>query len=236
MERGARVIGAAGIVLAPLLAGVADEIRMLAEPPQSGTLIDSEYGVGSVLASLDVIEQNRGLFVLAGALSYAAVPLFVVALLAIWHLSVGRAPRWAWAGAIVAGLGALGLTVHFVGYYGQTLTALGLTDRTAAAEFVVAAERTGLMIAFFLPFFLVLISPIVQGVGLWRAGVIRLWALLAITAGAVLTAVVGSTPWSTAAAAVLFIGGYTPAARAMLRSVGDGRRSADERGMIAAPA
>jgi hypothetical protein len=226
MGRAARVIGGTSIVLAPLLMGIADEVRMLAEPPQSGALIDEEWGVGSVLASLEVIEQHRGLFVLAGVLSYAVIPLFVIAALAIWRLSVGHTPRWAWAGAIVAGAAALGLVVHLVGYYGLTLTALDAADRPGAAEFIVAADAVGLMVAFFVPYLLTLVSPVVQGVGLLRARVLPLWALLCLVAGAAVMAVVGSTPWSTALSTVLLVAGFAPAALAMLR--GESRPAVDE--------
>lgn len=89
----ARVIGGASIVLAPLLVGVADELRMAAEPAQTGTLVDTEFGVETVLATLDAIEDDRGVFVLGAAVSYAAVLLLVPALLAIWRLSVARSPR-----------------------------------------------------------------------------------------------------------------------------------------------
>jgi hypothetical protein len=236
MGRAAQVIGGASIVLAPVLMGVADELRMAAEPPESGTLVDSDWGVRSVLASLDVIEQHRGLFLLAGALSYAAVPLVVVALVAIWRASVARSPRWAWAGAIVAALGALGLMVHLLGYYGQTLTALDMADRTAAAEFIVASEGTGLVIAFFVPFFLTLISPLVQGVGLWRARVVPLWALLCLAVGAVVLVAVGSTPWSTALSTALLAVGFAPAALTMLRGAVTEERTADRPGAVPATA
>jgi hypothetical protein len=222
-----QVIGGTSIVLWPLLVGISDEVRMAAEPPQSGTLIDTEYGVESILAGLDVIEDHRGLFVLAGGLSYAATLVMVVALLAIWQLSVARSPRWAWAGAILAGLGALGLMVHFTGYYGGTLAALDAADQTAAAEFMLASEQTGLMIAFFTPFFFTLIAPIPQAVGLWRARVLPLWAMITVIVGAVVLAFVGSTPWSAALTAVLFIAGFSPAALALLRGRVDDSRPVD---------
>jgi hypothetical protein len=229
------MIGGVSIVLGPLLTGVADEVRMLAEPPQSGALVDSQYGVGSVVASLDVIDAHRGLFVLAGALSYAAVPVFVVALLAIWRVTVGGAPRWAWAGAIVAGFAALGLTVQLVGYYGQTLIAVAADDRAGAAQFLVDADGIGLMTALIAPFFLSLLSPIVQGLGLWRARVAPLWALLCLIGGAAVIALVGSTPWSTALSTVLLIAGFAPAALTMLRGA-PAERAAARRGAVPATA
>jgi hypothetical protein len=218
MGRTTRVIGGASIVLAPLVIAVADELRMVAEGWSTAGLVNTEYGTETVLRDLAAIEQNQGLFTLSATLSYAAVPLAVAALLAIWRLSVGRSPRWAWAGALLAGAGALGTMVHILGYHGLSLVALDVPDRAAAAEVMVAAESTPFVIALFTPFFLTLICPLPQAVGLFRARVVPLWACLSIAVGTVLFAVLGSTPWSTALWAVLVIAGFTPAARAMLRS------------------
>lgn len=217
MGRATMVIGAACIVATPAIVAVADQLRMVVEGRSSAGLVDTEYGVESVLADLAAIEESRGLFVLSSALSYAAVVTFVAALLAIWRLSVGRSPRWAWAGAVLAAAGALGTMVHIMGYHGMSLVALDVPDRAAAAEFMVAAESTPFVIALFTPFFLTLLCPIPQAVGLLRARVIPLWACLSIVAGTILFAVVGSTPWSTALWAALVIAGFNPAAAAMLR-------------------
>jgi hypothetical protein len=217
MARTAYVIGGVSIVAAPVLVAIADELRMAAEPPASEGLVDAEYGVDSILAGLQVIEQNRGLFTVGAVLSYAAVLVLVPSLLAIWRASVGRAPGWAWAGAVMAMLGVTGSMVHVTGYHGSTLTALDFADRTGAAEFMVALESNGFVIALYAPFFLALLCPIPQAIGLFRAKVIPLWACLAVVTGAVVSAVIGSTPWSTALAGVLFVAGLAPAAAAMIR-------------------
>jgi hypothetical protein len=198
MNRSTRVVGGAAIVLTPLVIAVADQLRMLAEGTSSAGVVNTEYGVDTVLADLAAIEENQALFTLSSALSYLAVPLAVAALLSIWWLSVGRSRRWAWAGALLAGAGALGTMVHILGYHGMSLAALGVADREGAAELMVAAERTPFVIALFTPFFLTLICPIPQAIGLRRARVLPLWACLSVVAGTVLFAVLGSTPWSTA--------------------------------------
>jgi hypothetical protein len=118
----------------------------------------------------------------------------------------------------MAALGVCGSMVHLAGYPGMTLTALDVTDRTGAAEFIVATETTPFVIALFAPFFLALLCPLPQAIGLFRARVVPLWACLAVVAAALLSAVVGSTPWSTALAGVLFLAGFTPAALALLRA------------------
>ena len=99
----------------------------------------------------------------------------------------------------------------------MSLIALDMADRRAAAEFLVAAETSPFLIALFTPFFLTLLCPIPQAVGLFRSRVLPLWACLSIVAGTLLFAAVGSTPWSTAVWAVLVIAGAAPAAAAMLR-------------------
>jgi hypothetical protein len=218
MGRTAKLIGAAAIVTVPALVAVADELRMAAEGTFSTGLVDTEYGVDTIVRDLATIEENRGLFELSSALGYAAVLLMIPALLSIWRLAVARSPRWAWAGAVMAALGVCGSMVHLAGYHGSMVTALDLADRTAAAEFMVAMETTPFVIALYAPFFLTLLSPLPQAIGLRRAGVVPLWACLSVVAGTVVFAVVGSTPWSAPLAAVLLIAGFAPAARAVLRS------------------
>jgi hypothetical protein len=218
MGRTTKLIGGAAIVTVPALVAIADELRMVAEGTFSTGLVDTEYGVDTVVSGLATIEQNRGLFELSSVLSYAAVLLMIPALLAIWRLAVGAAPRWAWAGAVMAALGVCGSMVHLAGYHGATITALDMADRTAAAEFMVAMETTPFVIALYAPFFLTLLAPLPQAIGLRRAGVVPLWACLSIVAATVLFVVVGSTPWSAALAGVLFLVGFAPAARAAVRS------------------
>lgn len=218
MGRTTRLIGAGAMVTVPVLIAVADELRMIAEDTFSAGLVDTEYGVDTVVEGLGTIEANRGLFVLSSSLSYAAVLLTIPALLAIWHLSVSRAPRWAWTGAVMAALGVCGSMVHITGYHGSTITALDVADRTTAAEFMVAMETTPFVIALYSTFFLALLCPLPQAVALFRAGVVPLWACLSVGAGTVLSVVAGSTPWSSALVAVLMAAGLAPAALALLRS------------------
>jgi hypothetical protein len=217
MGRTTKLIGAGAIVTVPVLVAVADELRMAAEGTFSAGLVNTEYGVATVLRDLAAVEANRGLFTVSAAISYSAVLLLIPALVAIWRLSVRGAPRWAWTGAVMAALGVCGSMVHLAGYHGMTLTALDMADREAAAEFMLASETTPFVIALFAPFFLTLLCPLPQAIGLLRARVIPLWACLSVVAGAVLFAVLGSTPWSAALAAALLVAGFAPAALALVR-------------------
>jgi hypothetical protein len=216
MGRTTKLIGAVAVVAVPVLVAVADELRMIAEGTFSAGLVNTEYGVETVLRDLAAIEENRGLFTLSAAISYGAVLLTIPALLAIWRLSVDRAPRWAWTGAVMAALGVGGSMVHLAGYHGMTLTALDLADRPAAAEFIVSSSATPFVVALFTPFFLTLLCPLPQAVGLLRAGVLPLWACISVVVGTVLFVGLGSTPWSAALAGMLFVGGFAPAALALL--------------------
>ena len=235
MGRTTKLIGAGAIVTVPVLMAVADELRMAAEGTFSAGLVDTGYGVESVVESLATIEANRGLFVLSSSLSYAAVLLMIPALLAIWSLSVHRAPRWAWTGAVMAALGVCGSMVHITGYHGMTLTALDVADRPAAAELIVSSATTPFVIALYSTFFLALLAPLPQAVALFRAGVVPLWACLSVGAGTVLFVVVGSTPWSSALVAVLVVAGLAPAALALLRSEPSGVAETSRHG-VAVPA
>jgi hypothetical protein len=218
MNRTTRVIGAGSIVLAPLATGIGGALGIMARPPEeAGGIVDSEYGVESQLTDLAGIAENEGLFTGAAALSYAATLLTACALVAIWRLSVDRSPRWAWAGAITAALGVFGLVVH-TGYYANNLAAVDAPDRRAAAEFLVHMDSTPFLLAMFLPFFLALLSPVVQAVGLRRARVIPLWAVLSVAVATALMLVTGNAHWSNALWTALVLAGFTPAAAAMLRS------------------
>lgn len=213
----ARIVGGVGIVVAPLLLGVADQVRMAAEPPAGVGAVDASWGVEQASAQLVAIEANAATFATAGWLAFAGTLVSVPALVAIWWLAVTRAPRWAWAGAVLAVLGVLGAMVHLSGYYGQLQVLAAQGDPEAGARLTVATEGHPFLLAIFLPFLLGLLAPLPQAVGLRRARVLPLWACLAVVAAAVLFLVLGSTPWSSAASTVLLVAGFAPAALAMLR-------------------
>ncbi|CAN5292896.1 hypothetical protein BH20ACT5_BH20ACT5_07470 [soil metagenome] len=212
-----RTVGGVSILAVPALILVADELRMAIEPEQTGTLVNTEYGVEWALADLAAIEADRGTFVFSAALSYAAVLLLVPLLLGVWRLSVARSPRWAWASAVLAALGVTGSMVHLTAYHGMSLAALEVDDRTAAAEMLVAAEGVPFVIALFAGFFISLIVWVPQAIGLYRSRVIPLWGAVAVGVGTVAWLAVGSTPWSTPVWAVAVTAGFAPAALAMLR-------------------
>jgi hypothetical protein len=206
------------IVLAPLSVGLADQLRMAAEAPSSAGIIDTEYGVQSVLTNLSAISDNQGLFVAAASLAYVGALLAIPALLAIWRLSISASPRWAWTGAVMAALGVTGQVVHVAMYHAMALVASQQEDREGAAQLIVNAETTPFVLAIFTPFFLALLSPVPQAIGLRRARVLPLWACLSVVVGTVFFLFVGSTTWSSAIWTLLLVTGFAPAAAATLRT------------------
>ncbi len=227
MGRTARAIGGASILLAPLAYGISDQLRMVADPPTNAGLV-GEYGVPEAVATLASIEANRGTFLAASLLAYAAMLLTVPALVAIWRLSVDRSARWAWTGAVLAAMFALGQAVHLVGHFATSLAAAGSDDHTAAAELMLTVENEPLVLALFVPLYLLgLLAAIPQAIGLRRARVLPLWACLSIIGGTILFLVVGSMPWSSAAWMALMVAGLTPAAATMLRGTTPARSPLD---------
>ncbi|MFA9446700.1 hypothetical protein [Egicoccus sp. AB-alg6-2] len=221
MGRTVRIVGGASIVLAPLLFGIGDQVRMVADPPTEAGIV-GEYGIEEATASLAMINANRATFVVASYLFYVAMLLTIPALLAIWRISVARAPRWAWTGAVLAMLFALGQVVHLVGHFAMSQVFAAHDDLTTAAELTLAAESNAFIMALFVPLYLVgLLATIPQAVGLRRARVIPLWATLCLVAGTVLFVVAGSTPATSAIWTVLLVTGLAPAASAMLRGAVD---------------
>lgn len=216
MARIAQVVGGGSMLLAPLLAGTGGALAIASRPPESVGVVDTEWGVEAQLADLVAIADNQALFALSGYCFYAAAVLAIPALVGVWRLTVPRSPRWAWAGAVVAALGVVGQVAH-LGYWAQTLAAADFADQRAAAEFLVFLDSTPFILAFVVPFLLGLLAPAVQAMGLRRAGVVPLWATLAIAAAVVLALAIGNQQWSNTAMTVLMVAGFAPAAAALVR-------------------
>jgi hypothetical protein len=157
--------------------------------------------------------------------------LTVPALLAIWWLAVRRAPRWAWAGAVLAGLGVIGQVVHLTGYYFLNQVLARRPALTAAAEMLVAIDQHPFMVVLFVPFLLGLLAVLPQAVGLRRARAVPLWAAFALIGGTAVMLVTGSTPWTSALHTGLLLAGFAPAAIRILRG-----EAMEERRGIAEPA
>jgi hypothetical protein len=217
MGKAVRILGGASIVLAPLLLGIGDQVRMVADPP-AGLGIVGEYGIEEATASLAMINSNRTTFVAAAYVFYLAMLLTIPALIATWRLSVARSPRWAWTGAVLATLFVLGQVVHLVGYFGMSEVFAAHPDLETAAELTLAAGSNAFIMALFAPLYLLgLLATIPQAIALRRAQTIPLWACLSVIAGTGLFLVTGSTPATSGIWTLLLVTGFAPAAVVMLR-------------------
>ena len=209
MTKTARVVGGASIVLTPLLLGAADLLRMRAD--------GSTDGIESQAAIMEAIEANRGAYELASWLAYAGALLSIPALVALWCLAVDRSRVWAWTGAVLATLGVTGQMVHLVVEFGLNQALAGQVDSGTAADVVTALQSAPFNLVLFLPFLVFPLAWVPQVVGLRRARVVPVWALLAVLASVALIVVVGSQPWASAVWTAGLVAGFAPAAVAMLR-------------------
>ena len=218
MATKAQIVGAAGIVLTPVLYAAADLLRMSAEGVDDVGGVDTTWGIPEATAQLAAIDAHRGTFELASWLAYAGVLASIPAAVALWRLAVVRSRRWAWMGVVLAALGVIGEVVHLTGYYGLLQLLSAQPDRRSAAELGLAFDTVPFTLALFVPFLLGALAWLPQAVALRRARVVPLWAALTVCLGTVLFLGVGSQPWSPALWAGALVAGLAPAARALLRT------------------
>ena len=220
MGHNARILGGLSVVAAPLAVGIGDQLRMAAEHNNDLGIVSGDDLLAETTDQLASVHANLGLFQAASWFFYAAALLTIPALVTIWWLSVGRSPRWAWAGASMAAVGVIGQTVHLTGYFGLMQVTSKAADLEQAAQLHVALDENAFVGAlFFIPFLLCSLGCFVpQAIGLRRAHVVPLWACLAIVAATVLMFTMGSVPWTSALWATLMVIGFAPAAMAAMRS------------------
>lgn len=210
------VAGAVCVVAAPLLLGIGDQLRMAAEGAPAELGITSEWTAEQAAAQTESIAAHAGLYSTASWLVLAGILATVPALLTVWRLTVARSPRLAWVGGTLAMLGVLGQMVHLSAYYGLQLAYAG-DGAVDGWQVDQALQVVPVFTAALAPFFLSFLAPVVQGVGLRRAKVVPLWAMMAIVASAVVILVAGSTPVTSAVWTVLAVAGFAPAAAAAMR-------------------
>jgi hypothetical protein len=212
-----RILAGASILAAPLAIGISDQLRMAAEGEQSAGAVDSGWNADKAADQLAAIAGNSGTFEAAGWVGYAGVLLLIPALIAIWRMSVDRAPRWAAVGAAMAVLGVVGATVHLTGYFALSQVLSTREDLRAAGQLQIDLEELPLAIGLFAPFFLGLLATIPQAVGLRRASVIPMWACVVLIAGTLIFIFVGSVPVVSAIWTAALLAGFAPAAAKLIR-------------------
>lgn len=209
MSTTTRVAAAASVVLMPVTAGIGDQLRMRA---------DSSDTTDQTLAQLAAIHDHAGLYAAASWFFYAAALLTIPMTVVLWQLAVRRSRRWAWAGAVLGALSAVGQFAHLMGELAMNQVFAGSADLAAAARISMEVEQNLLANALIVPFLLgLMIAPAAQAIALRRARVTPLWAMVAVLVGVVLLMVFGSSPVGSAAWALLLVVGFAPAAAAALR-------------------
>jgi hypothetical protein len=172
------------------------------------------------VAQVSAIAEHSGQFAAASWLFLLGALLTIPALLAIWSISVGRSTRWAWTGAVLAMLGVIGQVVHLALYFALQQAYATELGGEIGFKLDTALEDVPFAMAIFMPFFLSFLAPVPQAIGLLRARVIPLWAMLALIGGVATMMVLGSTPLASLAWTALTVAGFAPAALAVLRSAG----------------
>lgn len=210
-----RVAAAASVVLMPAALGVGDQLRMRADTTDvAGT------GLDHASAELAAVHAHAGTYAAASWFFYAAALLTIPMTIVLWRLAVPRARRWAWAGATLGALAAVGQFAHLMGEFAMTQIFAGSADPAAAARISLEWDQNVLSNALIVPYLLgVLLAPAVQAVALRRGRVVPLWAMISVLAGAAVMVVGGSSPVGSAVWAVLVVAGFVPAAAAAVRGV-----------------
>ena len=207
----ARRTAALTVLAWPILLAVGDQLRIRAAAETTTT---DDYGVREVIADFAAIDAHRGLYETASWIFFVAAVLTVPAVVVLWRLSVDRSPRWAWAGAVLGGAAAAGQFVH-LNYFAANQGFSGYDDRAVAADLYLASSETAFGAAIFVPYLVgMLLAPLVLAVALKRAGVVPLWAVVAVAAGTAVFAVLGSSLGGSALWALLLVAGFAPAVRA----------------------
>ncbi|HEY7043858.1 MAG TPA: hypothetical protein VH419_09350 [Nocardioidaceae bacterium] len=220
MGNTARVLGGLSVLAAPLAIGIGDQFRMAAENNNDVAVTAGDDLLAETTRQLASIDAHLGLFQTAAWFFYAAALLTIPALITIWRLSVAGSRKWAWAGATMAAIGVIGQTVHLTGYFALMQESSQSLDLESAAKLQIALDQNVFLGAlFFVPFLLCALGcTLPQAIGLRRAGVIPMWACLALVAATLVMFVVGSVPWTSALWTVLMVAGFAPAALAAMRT------------------
>lgn len=210
----ARTLGALALIAMPVVITAGDLLRLRVE---SGSTGDGSTPT-SVVSQLEAVDAHRGAWEVVSWSFYAGALLTIPMTLLLWRLAVGRAPTWAWVGAVLGACSVVGQVAHLTGYFGSLGALSSWADREAAAAAHLALGQDVFSLAVFAPYLVgLLLAPAVQAVALRRARVIPLWAALSVGVGAAVFAVFAGQWWASIVWGVGLVAGFLPAARATLR-------------------
>ena len=201
---------AGALVAAPALAVVA---RVLITPwyQDDANKPDNSRVLTEVADSVGRNQAGAVLAVLSAA-------LFVVAAIVVGGIVRARSPRVAWAGVVLAGLGAFGLAL-FAAFVGVITIMAGHDDREAMLELMTRLNESAVAGVSFLVLVLGAVGWLVLGYGLYRAAAIpRAAAVFSAVGGAgVMLTTTGPAISFIAGSAVLCLLGFAWVALAAQR-------------------
>lgn len=221
------------LLFVPAALAAADQLQLRVLPPGGEGAAD-DGGTAELVAQLQAVDAHRELFEMASWLFYAGAVLTIPMTIVLWRLAAGRAPRWAWAGALLGAVSVVGQFVQAYAHFGVDQAFSGLEDRQVAAEHIVAIDSNAYALVLFLHYLIgVAFAVPVAAIALKRAGVIPWWGLGSVLGGSVLLVVLGSTSVVTIVWAAGLVIGLAPAVRAWGRGEWADRPAAAQVGVPA---
>lgn len=185
-------IAMAGLVLGPLTFAIADLLRRVVEPSSSVT--DGKL--------VTAIADRPGLWLLAGLLSALSAFLLIPGVVAILARAQGRGATLTMIGGYLFGAGVLASIGHMTEYFGSygTYEKSGIAHSTVKQLGSASYLPNNLFIAVFLVG--MFLGLFLMMLGLRRAGVVPIWAVVAAiiaivvgSSGGVAAGVVGVVAW-----------------------------------------
>lgn len=222
-------LGAGSLVLAPLVAAIADVLRMRAEEAGATTGIIDATSREQTSAMLASISSELSLYQAASWLALVAALVAVPAVAVTRRLTSERSPRWSLAALIIGCCLVIGEFVHLMGYYAWNQILASLPDRESAVTVGMATTDNTFGLVVFSPYLVgwLFFWP-VAAIALYRARLIPRWALVLVLLAGLAMAVLGSSMVVSPVWAIVTALGLAPVLLARLRAA---RTDIPNRGM-----
>ncbi|WP_425309529.1 hypothetical protein AADG42_12435 [Ammonicoccus fulvus] len=201
----ALLLGTISLVAWPLALAVASLIDFTA-PYSSVPGTDTGY--------FEAVAANQGVWAAASFVFLAAALFTLASVPAVWRLSVGKAPIWAWVAAVMGTLLAFGQIVHLMSW---RVMIPGLADSDLSGEQALAlmygVDAQPFFMVIFMPFLIgFTLAPLAFAVALWRGRVAPVWSpILAGVAGVGAIVLGTDTLPTTLGYAALLVAAFAPA-------------------------